>query len=166
MFAAMRPKPMRPAVDAAQSQHWPSGRAPVPATSARRRCVLENTPKQNKPQGDGVVGDFVEAIVGDVGHHHAVLIGSLDIDDVDADPIATDRLAPLELGDRLARNTGILLENDVRVGGLFGKTLACATLQADDLRPDRFEYTALDVQIGIVVVTDIHFKFSHAGYFH
>ena len=94
---------------AAQPQQRPSGCAPVPTPFARGHRVLENTPKQSKPQRDGVVRDLVEAIVGDVRDYHAVLIRSFHVHYVDADPVATDRLAPFELGYCLARNASVLL---------------------------------------------------------
>jgi hypothetical protein len=92
----------------------------MPAAFARGRRVLEDAAKQSKRQRDGVIRNLVEAIVGNVGDDYAILISSLYVDNVDADPVPTDRLAALELRDRLARNTGVLLENDVRIDGLLG----------------------------------------------
>ena len=141
----------------AQSQHRSSGRAPVPVARARSPRVLCNPPINVKSPRNGMIGHFVEAIIRDIRNHHAMLIGGLHVDDINANPIATDRLAPFELGDRLARNTRVLLQNRVRIGGLLGKSLAGAALQADDVSPNRIEYTALDLQIGIVVVADVDF---------
>ena len=55
----------------------------------------KNATNQGKSQCNGVICDLVKAIVGNVRYDHAVLIRSLDVNNVNADPIPTYGLAAL-----------------------------------------------------------------------
>jgi hypothetical protein len=64
-----------------------------------------------------VVGDFADAVIRHVVDGDAFLLGGKEIDIVDAEAEAADRLAFCELGEDLTRELGIGDENGV---GVFG----------------------------------------------
>jgi hypothetical protein len=75
-------------------------------------CHFAREREQNR---HGVVGDFTQAVIGDVIDGNAERLRGRQIDIVDAEPEPADRLASRQLPQQLAGQFGICDENGVGI---------------------------------------------------
>jgi hypothetical protein len=102
-----------------------------------------------------VIGDFLDAVVGDVRDDDARVGGRLDVDDVQTDAVSGDDSAATELRDGVGVDRRVLLQESVGVTRELAQVAPGAVLQADDLGPDGLENLLLDRDVRIVVVGDV-----------
>ena len=109
-----------------------------PAAGAHHLVLLDQAAKAGQQQHHGVVGDFLDEGVGNVGDGNAARGRGLDVDAVDADAAERDDLAVFQriddgLGDRHALGVD-------RIGGLGGgDEFRLVGRRLDDLGADRIE---------------------------
>ena len=72
--------------------------------------------KRGEDQGEGVGGDLLHGVVGNVGDDYPGICGGTQIDVVEADPVTGDDLALLEACDRLGGPGQVGIEDGVGVG--------------------------------------------------
>jgi len=75
-------------------------------------------PPNRKQEGNGVIGNLLDAVVGHVGHGDARGASCLEVDVVHSDPVARDYLAALEGGDRIRVDRGVGRQDGIGLGGL------------------------------------------------
>ena len=138
-----------------------AGRTPVPLAGMGGPVIHGDAAQQHEAHRDGMVGHLLDAVVGHVGDEDAVLVGRLDVQDVDADAVPADDLAPRQLFDGRPHDLGILLQDGVRVRRQLAEPFAGLALQSDHLGADRLEHAALDVEIRIVVIADVDLELRH-----
>ena len=85
------------------------------------RRMRDNLPRQGEDEGEGVVGDLVDAVVGDVADGDAAGFGGVAVDVVVADPVADDRLRPFHRGDDVGIDRGKLRDHRIGIGHRGGE---------------------------------------------
>ena len=109
-----------------------------PAAFADHLVLLDQPAKTCKQQHHGVVGDFLDKGVGDVGDGNAARGGRLDVHAVDADAAERDDLAVFEgIDDRLRDRQALGVDGIGSPGG--GDKFRLIGWRLDDLGADRIE---------------------------
>ena len=109
--------------------------------------MRDDLPGQGEHQGERVVGDLVDAVVGDVADRDAPGPGRVEVDVVDADPVADDHPGPVHRGDDRGVDRGELGDDAVGVGDQVGSRSASSfAARPDELAPQRLEDGPLDVE--------------------
>ena len=110
----MLPKPIRPSTRPLEpvERH---DRRHLPAAGLHQLVGERDLARQRQQQRHGVVGHFAQAIVRHVGDRDAELRRRRQVDVVDAEPEAADRLAARELAQQLAGQLGVGDEHGVGV---------------------------------------------------
>src|SRR5271165_807548 len=83
--------------------------------------VLKEFAREGEPEPDRMVGDFVGAIVADVGNEDAFSGRRVDVDDVDADAVARDHPAAFHARDALCAYPRVLVHDCVAVARTSSK---------------------------------------------
>ena len=92
-----------------------------PAAGFDLGVVLAEAAVEGEDHSDGVVGDFVHAVVGDVGDDDAELGSGWDVDVVDADAVSGSDHALIGGFEDVACHLGEAEHDDVGVGCELGK---------------------------------------------
>ena len=92
-----------------------------PAAGFDLGVVLAEAAVEGEDHSDGVVGDFVHAVVGDVGDDDAELGSGWDVDVVDADAVSGSDHALFGGFEDVAGHLGEAEHDDVGVGCEFGE---------------------------------------------
>src|SRR5919106_3747244 len=103
-------------------------------------------PDNREEQGHRVIGDFVYAIVGHVGHDDVALARRLEINVVDSDPVAGDHLALLQMFERAPVDGGVRVEQCIGIASVRSDGFNLGILQHDQLGTDVGQDLALDVR--------------------
>ena len=114
------------------------GTALGPAALAHHLVLLDQPAKAGQQQHHGVVGDFLDEGVGDVGDGNAARGGRLDVHAVDADAAERDDLAVLQRIDDGLRDRHALGVDGIRGPG-GGDEFRLVGRRLDDLGVDRIE---------------------------
>ena len=102
-----------------------------------------------------MIGDFVDAVIGDVAYRNAALARRLHIDVVVADAVADDDLRPLHAGDHVGIDRCKLSDDCIGIGHQR-RQLRCGLplFQRDDFMAQRPKNTLFDIQTRKRVVGD------------
>ena len=101
--------------------------------------------KRGEDQGQGVCGDFLNRIVGDVRHHDPGACRGLQVDVVESNPVAGDDLALLEACDGIGRPGQVGVEDGVGI---------CRGAQ------DRFDIAGGNGELGIDLGKELSLHFD------
>ena len=113
---ATRPNEMKPSVCPISRGNFQQRRSAFrPAAFAHHFVLLDQAAKTREQQHHGVIGDFLDEGVGNVGNRDAARGGGLDVDAVDTDAAERDDLAVFQPVDDLLRDRNALGVNRVGV---------------------------------------------------
>ena len=100
-----------------------------------------------------MVGDFIDAVVGDIAHRYPLALGRFEIDVVDADPVANNDFGPLHRVDNRSVDRCKLRDHCIGILNKLDESLGGLALAANDLS-QRIEDRFLDIEVRKGVVGD------------
>ena len=141
-----------------QGPHRLQRRARLPAPAPDAVAVGDDLPGQVQDQGERVVGDLVDAVIGDVADGDAPGAGRVKVDVVDADPVPGDDPGPV-IAPITSASTGA---NWVITASASATSSARPSLGLrggpDDPAPERLQDGPFDVEglEGVIRDGDLH----------
>ena len=141
-------------VDRNDSRHFP-------AAGLHQRVGERDLARERKEQRHGMVRHLVHAIVRHIGHGDAELRRRLDVDIVDAQAEAADRLAARELAQQLAGKLRVGDEHGVGIARHRQNVLGCRALRHAQLGVDTRERRLRRIERGKRAVGDGDYEAGH-----
>ena len=118
-----------------------------PAAAMDFRRMRNNLPRQGENEGQSVVGDLVDAVVGDIADGDATGFGRLAVDVVVADPVADDRLRPSHGGDDVGSDRGELRDHGISIGHRGGENDRIFGARIDDRASGPLENRPFEIDV-------------------
>ena len=125
-----------------------------PSAAFYLAVVLAEATVEGEDHADGVVGDLVHAVVGDVGDDDAEFGGGRDVDVVDADAVSGSDHAVFGGTEHVAGDLSEAEHDHIDVSGQFGQSLLGGVGSDDGFDAGGSEDFGFDVDVGPDVVGD------------
>ena len=143
----IRPKPMTPTVRSHSAFMAVSGTAMAHRPVANADTVNDDMARRGQDQCQGMIGHFIQTIVGNIANRNAPGAGGVQIDVVDAHAIPNNDLHPTHGGDHVGIDEGELGQDVVRVGNQRGQFRRCGDpLVSHNFAAKRLEDAFFDLE--------------------
>ena len=136
-----------------RAERWGRGDE-LPASVVDEPALRHDLPREGEDEGERVIGDLVDAVVGDVADGNAAGPRRNKIDIVDADPVADDHPGPLHRRNDVGIHRGKLRDHGIGSGDRRGQLNRILRLGDDEAGPRRNGHPLFYGEVGKGMVSD------------